>query len=335
MKTQPPILVLGAGAWGTALALILARNGHQVWLWGHTPEHVEQMRVTRQNSRCLPNIPFPENLYPLSALTHDLRQIRDILVVVPSHSFRDTLTQLSPHLAPQARCCWATKGLEYHTGYLLHQVAAQILGPQRPLAVLSGPSFAIEVAAGLPTAVTIAASDPHYAQELANLFHNQHFRPYTSQDLIGVQIGGAVKNIIAIAAGIVDGLKLGANTRAALITRGLAEMVRFGTTLGGQRETFMGLAGLGDLVLTCTDNQSRNRRFGHALAQGLSSPQAQAQIGQVIEGIQAANEVNRLALQLAIDMPIVEQVNHVLNGINTPMEAVQTLLSREPKPEQT
>lgn len=328
-----PILVLGAGSWGTALAMVLARNGQPVWLWGRNPDHVQAMISSRQNMRFLPNHYFPETLQPVTHLTSYVSQVKEIIVVIPSHAFREILNKIAPNLLPQARICWATKGLENQSGLLLHQVAEHRLGNRRPLAVLAGPSFAKEVAMELPTAVTIASQWTQYAQELVNLFHNHYFRPYTSSDIIGVQLGGAIKNIMAIAAGIADGLGLGANTRAALITRGLAEMVRFGTALGGQRETFMGLAGLGDLVLTCTDNQSRNRRFGYALAQGNTIQQAQQHIGQVVEGISATYEISRLARQREIDMPIVEQVNQVLQNNCTPSQAVQALLSREPKPE--
>jgi glycerol-3-phosphate dehydrogenase (NAD(P)+) len=333
MTVQKPVLVLGAGSWGTALALVLARNGNEVWLWSRDAEHIEQMRVTRQNALFLPDSHFPETLLPIAHLEESVPQVDDIVVVVPSHGFRETLSKIAPDIAEGARVCWATKGLENDTGLLLHQVAELVLGSLRPLGVLSGPSFAKEVAAGLPTAVTIASPDTQYAQDLVRLFHNHSFRPYTSTDIIGVQAGGAVKNIMAIAAGIADGLGFGANTRAALITRGLTEIVRFGTVLGGQRETFMGLAGLGDLVLTCTDNQSRNRRFGYALAQGADINQAQTEIGQVVEGVRTTREVSRLARQCGIDMPIVEQVNNVLQGVCTPKEAVQALLSRQPKPE--
>ncbi len=333
MAGQRPILVLGAGSWGTALAMVLARNGQPVWLWGKNPKHIQDMIATGQNMRFLPQVSFPETLQPVTTLTKSVSQVKEILVVVPSHAFREILNKIVPDLVEQARVCWATKGLEQQSGLLLHQVAEHVLGKQRPLAVISGPSFAKEVARGLPTAVTIASQNAQYAQDLVKLFYSSHFRPYTSTDLIGVQLGGAVKNIIAIAAGIADGLGLGANTRAALITRGLSEMVRFGMALGGRRETFMGLAGLGDLVLTCTDNQSRNRCFGYALAQGSTTEQAQQQIGQVVEGILATYEVNRLAQQLKIDMPIVEQVNKVLQNVVTPTQAVQALLSREPKQE--
>ncbi len=326
------IVVLGAGAWGTALAVVLARNGHQVLLWSIEPQHVQQMHATRQNSSFLPHCPFPENLIPTADLGAALAETQQCLLAVPSHAFRETVTKLSPHLAEKSGICWATKGLEYATGSLLHQVAQEILGASHPLAVLSGPSFAAEVAAGSPTAVTIAANSSDYAKIWMQLFHNQVFRPYLSTDLVGVQLGGAVKNVMAIAAGIADGLNLGANTRAALITRGLAEMVRLSTCLGGQIETMMGLAGLGDLVLTCTDNQSRNRRFGYALATGQSVAQAQQQIG-LIEGIYAAHEVNHLANRFKIEMPIVTQVCRVLQQECSPQDAVQLLLSRELKRE--
>jgi len=330
---RQPILVLGAGSYGTALALVLARNAHDVWLWSRNLDHVEQMKITRQNARFLPDCHFPDNLQVISNLEPAVPQVRDIIVVVPSHAFRETLNKVAKYITAEARLCWATKGFENKTGLQLHQVAEQILGTERPIGVLSGPSFAKEVATGLPTAVTIASNISQYTQDLVKLFHNHDFRPYSSTDMIGVQVGGAVKNSIAIAAGIADGLGFGANTRAALITRGLTEMVRFGSALGGQAETFMGLAGLGDLVLTCTDDQSRNRRFGYALAQGCDIKQAQSDIGQVVEGVSTTHEIKRLAQQLEIDMPIVEQVDNVLQGIKTPKEAVEALLSRQPKPE--
>lgn len=300
------ILVMGAGSWGTALASVLKRNGHHVWLWRRETQHLIEDCIS---------------------------EVKDILIVVPSHAFRETLKRLKPYLTAKHRICWATKGLENNSGLLLHQVAEQELGTEQALAVLSGPSFADEVVAGLPTAVTIASSNLEYAQDLVKLFHNQNFRPYTSSDIIGVQIGGALKNIIAIAAGIADGLGFGANTRTALITRGLREVMRCGLALGGKTDTFMGLAGLGDLVLTCTDDQSRNRRFGYALAQGKDIKQAQIDIGQIVEGVWATSEVITLAKKLGIEMPIVEQVDNVLQGIYSPREAVQALLSRQLKPE--
>jgi len=330
--SQSIVVVLGAGAWGTALAIVLARNGHQVALWSVDPSHVQQMCATRHNSQFLPHSQFPDNLTPTADLTPALTQAQALLFAVPSHAFRETLIKVAPHWSESQGICWATKGLEYATGSLLHHVAQQVLGESQPLAVLSGPSFAAEVLAGLPTAVTIAANSTDYAESWVRLFHNQVFRPYLSTDLVGVQLGGAVKNVMAIAAGITDGLKLGANTRAALITRGLAEMVRLGVALGGQTETLMGLAGLGDLVLTCTDDQSRNRRFGRALANGQTMAQAQQQLG-LIEGVYAAQEVQRLAQRFHIDMPIVTQVCRVLQQECTPLDAVQLLLSRELKRE--
>jgi len=333
MAQQHTVLVLGAGSWGTALALVLARNQHNVLLWGHRAEHIAAIQTERQNTQYLPNISFPPNLTATTDLSQAVANADEIIVVVPSHAFRDTLEKIAPDLQSHARICWATKGLEYKTGLLLHDVARDTLGSHYPLAVLSGPSFAAEVAKDLPTAVTVASDNKDYAQALVHLFHNQNFRPYTSDDIIGVELGGAIKNIMAIAAGIADGLGLGANTRAALITRGLTEMVRLGLALGGHQGTFMGLAGLGDLMLTCTDNQSRNRRFGYALAQGDSIETAQDNIGQVVEGARAAQEVFRVAQKLQIDMPIVEQVASVLTKQCTAQDAVQALLSRQPKQE--
>jgi glycerol-3-phosphate dehydrogenase (NAD(P)+) len=253
-------------------------------------------------------------------------------VVVPSHAFRETLTRLTPRLKPHMRIAWATKGLEPESGKLLHEVAEEIVGA-RPAAVISGPTFAREVAAGLPTAVTVASATPQFAADLASRLHSDTFRAYTSDDVIGVEVGGAVKNVLALAAGIADGLGFGANTRAALITRGLAEIMRLGVALGGKRETFMGLAGLGDLVLTCTDDQSRNRRLGLALARGTSLSDALREIGQIVEGVATAREVMRLAKAHGIEMPISEQVHCVLHEGKNPRAAVQSLLQREQKAE--
>jgi glycerol-3-phosphate dehydrogenase (NAD(P)+) len=332
MTKQLPVLVIGAGAWGTALAMVLARKGIEVWLWGRNTQHMLQMQQQRQNQRFLPHQNFPATLHLATNLAEVVPRMQDIIIVVPSCGFRETLNRLVPYITNTTRICWATKGLEQQTGLLLHQVAEAVFD-KRPLAVLSGPSFATEVAKALPTAVTIAAHVESYAQDLVNLFHTTYFRPYLSTDMIGVQLGGAIKNIIAIAAGIINGLGLGANTQAALITRGLAEMVRFGVALGGQRETFMGLAGLGDLVLTCTDDQSRNRRFGYALARGQSCQQAQADIQQIVEGVYATRVVVHLAEKMHIEMPITHHVNKVLQGLCTPQAAVDALLARELKQE--
>ncbi|MEE8429340.1 MAG: NAD(P)H-dependent glycerol-3-phosphate dehydrogenase, partial [Gammaproteobacteria bacterium] len=231
------------------------------------------------------------------------------------------------------RVAWATKGLELETAMLPHQVAQSVLGESRPLAVISGPTFAREVASGLPTAITVASKNPEFSEKLSGLLHGEQFRAYTSSDMVGVELGGAVKNVLAIAAGICDGLGFGANSRAALVTRGLAELMRLGEAMGGRRETFMGLAGVGDLVLTCTDDQSRNRRLGLALGQGINCQQALQEIGQVVEGVNTAREVVRLAKRFSIDMPITEQVYRVLHEDLTPRDAVRALLTREPKQE--
>ena len=327
------VAVLGPGSWGTALALLLARNGHTVRLWGHDPDEIAPLRRERENRRYLPGIPFPPALSAGVDLAEALAGADLALAVVPSHVYGLTLTRLRPHLPATAGFAWATKGLEPGGGRFLHQVTADLLGAAWPAAVISGPSFAREVARGLPTAVTVASVDPAHARRVAALLHGSNLRAYTSADVIGVELGGAVKNVLAIAAGIADGLGFGANARAALITRGLAEMVRLGLAVGGQRETFMGLAGIGDLVLTCTDDQSRNRRFGLAIGQGVTAEAACAAIGQVVEGAVTARETLRLAQQQGVEMPITEQVNAVLDHGQDPRQAVEILLARDPKPE--
>lgn len=327
------ISVLGAGSWGTALAILAARNGCRTLLWGHSVEHIAALQRQRQNLRYLPNVAFPDDLY-LTANLADAAAFSDlILITVPSHAFQQILIDLCPHLSPRAQIAWATKGFNPYDGGLLQQAAQRILAPHTPLAVLSGPTFAREVAIGLPTAITVASPQPDFAGKLADLLRNPRFRVYTGTDIIGVQIGGAVKNVLAIAAGIADGLNFGANTRAALITRGLAEIMRLGLALNGKQETFMGLAGLGDLILTCTDDQSRNRRFGLALGQGKNPSAAREEIKQEIEGISAAKETLLLAQKHGIDMPITEQTYNVLYRDLEPQIAVQNLLEREPKAE--
>jgi glycerol-3-phosphate dehydrogenase (NAD(P)+) len=256
-----------------------------------------------------------------------------VLIAVPSHALRGLLQDVAACRGGEMRLAWATKGFELSTGLLPHQVAEQVLGEKLPSAVISGPTFAREVGAGLPTAMTVAADDQTFARELAQNISGLNFRAYTSTDVIGVEIGGAIKNVMAIGAGISDGLGFGANTRIALITRGLVEMTRLGVALGAQRETFMGLAGLGDLVLTCTDNQSRNRRFGLALAAGESVAAAQKTIGQVVEGVLAARAVRDVAKQANVEMPICEQLYRVVHEGVPPKEAVKELMSRALKPE--
>ncbi|MGZ8955164.1 MAG: NAD(P)H-dependent glycerol-3-phosphate dehydrogenase, partial [Methylovulum sp.] len=301
------ITILGAGSWGTALAILAATNGCQTLLWGHNPNHIADLARDRQNSRYLPKHRFPDNLKVTSDLAEAAAFSTIVLVSVPSHAFKATLIKLKPYVSDEVTIAWASKGFNPDDGSLLHEIVAEVFSAQTPAAILSGPTFASEVAANLPTAITIASSQPDFAIQLAGILHSARFRTYTSSDIVGVEVGGAVKNVLAIAAGIADGLGFGANTRAALITRGLNEIIRLGIKLGGKQETFMGLAGLGDLILTCTDNQSRNRRFGLALGQGKDSAQAMAEIGQEIEGIAAAKETYLLAKKYALDMPISEQ----------------------------
>jgi len=333
MSGPPVFAVIGAGSWGTALAILLARNGARVRLWGHLPDEVHKLAQEGQNSTFLPGILFPEKLTPTADLAEALRGADEVLIAVPSHAFASVLKTVAPLLANTAGVCWATKGLEPISGRLLHEVAEEILGPERPMAVVSGPSFAKEVAAGLPTAVTVAAASTDFAERIAGYLHSDCFRAYTSSDVIGLEIGSAAKNVMAIGAGISDGLAFGANARAALITRGLHEIMRLGLALGGKMETFIGLGGMGDLVLTCTDDQSRNRRMGLALARGLTIEQARQEIGQEVEGVMATREIYNRARALGVEMPITEQIERVLYEGLDPRTAVQALLDRDPRPE--
>lgn len=328
------ILVAGAGSWGTALAIALARNEQPTWLWGRDPDHMQTLISQQKNQRYLPDIAFPNRLTPTSDLDTALDCANDILIGLPCKALRPFLERIKSHPnIQQKRIVWACKGIEPGTQKLVHEIVADILGPDLITAVVSGPSFAIEVAEDYPTAVTVASNDGTFLDDLIQRFHSKSLRAYASNDVIGVEIGGAAKNVLAIAAGIADGLGFGANTRAALITRGLAEITRLGVAMGGQAETFMGLAGFGDLVLTCTDNQSRNRRFGLLLAEGIDVDQAIEQIGQVVEGARTAQEMAILAKKYQLEMPITEQVTRLLNKQCSPREAVETLLSREPNTE--
>ena len=334
MKNTADITVLGAGSYGTALAISLASNGHRTLLWGHDPEHIENLQRDRANEAFLPGITLPDLLIPEADLATALAASNNILVVVPSHVFGMVLSQAKPLLREDSRIVWATKGLEPETGRLLQEVAGDVLGDKYPLAVLSGPTFAKELAAGMPTAISVAGTDAAFTQDLVELLHSpKRLRVYANDDFIGLQLGGAVKNVIAISAGMSDGIGFGANARTALITRGLVELSRLGEAMGAQTSTFMGMAGLGDLVLTCTDNQSRNRRFGLALGRGQGVEEAQKEIGQVVEGYRNTKEVYALAKRLGVEMPITEQVYRVLYEGGTPREAAVTLLAREIKSE--
>jgi glycerol-3-phosphate dehydrogenase (NAD(P)+) len=332
MQEIVTIAILGAGSWGTALSVLLAGNGHVVRLWGHLPEHVATLDKDRENRHYLPGIAFPPTLQLEADLAAAVDAADEVLVVVPSHAFREVITALASTVAANTTLSWATKGFDPDSGGLLSDVVTELL-PGHDLAVISGPSFAREVARGLPTAVTVAATSTAHAERIAGYLHNETFRAYTSADLIGVQVGGATKNVMAIAAGIADGLGYGANARAALITRGLAEITRLGVTLGAHAETFVGLAGLGDLALSCTDDQSRNRRMGLALAHGLSVEAAREEIGQAVEGVNTTREVYRLGRRHGVEMPITEQVYRVLYEGLAPRDAVHALLHRRQRAE--
>jgi glycerol-3-phosphate dehydrogenase (NAD(P)+) len=327
------VAVIGAGSWGTALAIQFARTGRPTLLWGRAEDDPEGLERRRENARYLPGARFPDMLHADGDLQRVLAAAPTVVVAVPSHALRPVLTEMKPMLRPDARLAWATKGFELETGKLPHQVAREVLGSGRALAVLSGPTFAREVGMGLPTAMTVAATDPDYARQLAESLASDYFRAYMSRDIVGVEVGGAVKNVLAIGAGISDGLGFGANTRVALITRGLVEMTRLGVALGADPATFMGLAGMGDLVLTCTDDQSRNRRMGLALAAGKSVKEAEAEIQQVVEGVLAAEAVHRVAQAAGVEMPICEQIYRILYAGAEPQEAVATLMKRELKAE--
>ena len=324
-----PIAVLGAGSWGTALAIHLADSGHNVLLWGNEPEHIQLLSESRCNQQYLPDVAFPDLLQLTSDLELALASPAWILLAIPSHAYRPFL-QKNVHLFKEnTGIAWASKGLEHGTGKLIHQVFAEELPLCKKTAVMSGPTFAGEVARNLPTSITVASTSESFSAQLSEDLHSGRFRVYLSSDLIGVELGGSLKNVLAIAAGAADGLGFGANTRAALITRGLAEMMRLGEAMGGHRETFMGLSGMGDLILTCTDNQSRNRRTGLLLAQGKTLEQARAEIGQAVEGINTAKEAVALARRHGVEVPISEQVYRVLYE-NCPIgEAVHALLSRK------
>lgn len=323
------IAVLGAGAWGTALAIAFSRR-HQTVLWVRDPVQAAAMRTARINARYLPGFDLPaalqiESDFVLAAGAREL-----IIIATPLAGLRGALRQLQA-ASPATPVIWVCKGLEAGSQLLPHQIVAEELGEQVPCGALTGPSFAEEVAQGLPTAVTLASVDGAFADGMAHALHSSRLRIYPNHDVVGAEVGGAVKNVMAIAAGISDGMGFGLNARAALITRGLAEMTRLGLALGGKRETFMGLAGMGDLILTCTGDLSRNRRVGLALAKGESLGQILKDLGHTAEGVSSTWEVAVLAQRLGIDMPITQAVKGVLHDGVPASEAVEQLLGRDPK----
>ena len=332
MVAKSTVAVFGAGSWGTALAIQLARNGLDVNLWGHRRDHIERLVRESENLAYLPGIKLDKNIKPTASIKDCLRQAQIILIAIPSKDFREFLRVLKPYISPEIPVFWATKGFEIASGKLLHQLVCEEL-PGHHYGVVSGPTFASEVARGLPAAITCAGDDATTTALFAGLLHGNRFRCYTSSDVIGVELGGALKNIIAIAAGVADGLGFGANTRAALMTRGLSEVMRLGRSLGAREETLMGLAGLGDLILTCTDDQSRNRRFGLAIGEGKSVPEAEMEVGQTVEGLRAAKAIFLLSRELDLDLPIMTQVYYVLYEGRKPLDAVKSLEDRPQKAE--
>lgn len=327
------VAVLGAGSWGTALAALIARNGLSPTLWGRDSDVIAAVGREHQNPRYLPGVALPATLVAATDMAAALAHCELVLVAVPSHAFAETLRQLAPHRPPGAGVAWATKGFEPGSGRLLHEVAGEVLGADVPLAVVTGPSFAREVAQGLPTALTVHSDDAAFARQVAAVLHGPTFRAYTGEDMIGAELGGAMKNVLAVATGVADGMQLGLNARAGLITRGLNEMLRLNQAIGGQPETLMGLAGLGDLVLTCTGDLSRNRRLGLALGRGQSLDDAVREIGQVVESVQTVDEVMRQADRVGIELPISSAVQAVLHGRITPADGLRQLLAREQKAE--
>ncbi len=332
MSEPVKVAVIGAGSWGTALSLQLARNGHSVNLWGHEAQHIQRLIQNKQNVEFLPDIELPPNIHPVADLKQAVAGIHYILLVIPSKAYRDFLKQLKPLIASDTRVFWASKGFEIETGKFLHELVIEELNIEH-YGVISGPTFATEVAKDLPAAVTCAGNHPESTQQVAELLHGGHFRCYTSSDVIGVEVGGALKNVLAIGVGAVDGLGFGANTRAALITRGLAEIMRFGERMGANRETLMGLSGLGDLILTSTDNQSRNRRFGLAVGQGMSIDQAMQSVHQTVEGYRASRAIYEIARKIGVTLPIMEQIYLVLYQGKSLVDAVADLENREQKSE--
>jgi len=332
--------VIGAGSWGTALARLLGDKGEKVFLWGHDPEHIAAVQRDRENKKYLPGALIPETVQPVDDLASAVQGAQCVVMVVPSHGYRDVFEQLVPHLQDNTLLVSAVKGIENKTLQTMTQVMQDTLDLKKitakfDLGVLSGPSFAAEVAVAQPTAVTVAFEDKAAACSVQHLFSTSFFRVYTSTDIIGLEISAAMKNVVAIAAGICDGLGYGLNTRAALITRGLAEITRLGVRLGAHPLTFSGLGGLGDLVLTCTGNLSRNRTIGLKLGQGQTLGQALAEMTMVAEGVKTTQSCYNLSRKIGVEMPILEQTYLVLYQDKDCRRAVQDLFQRSLKDELT
>lgn len=326
------VAVLGAGSWGTALAIQLARSNSEVRLWGHDRGHMERLRETRENSGYLPGYSIADNISVQLDLAGAVRGADYLVIAIPSKGFRELLADLKPLIGADTPIFWASKGFEIESGMMLHQIIEQEM-PGRHYGVISGPTFAAEVAEGVPAAIACAGNEAATTAAFAELLRGHHFRAYTTDDIIGVELGGALKNVLAIAVGAADGLGFGANTRAMLMTRGLSEIMRLAEELGAQRETLMGLAGLGDIILTCTDDKSRNRRFGLAIGRGKSIAQAEIEVGQTVEGLRAARAVNQKLDETGLELPILREVYRVLYENVRPLQAVKDLESRPQGPE--
>ena len=329
-----PIAVLGAGSWGTALAVLLAGKGRPIRLWGRDPRHVAQIEAKRENSDYLPGVAIPASVTPTPSLADALSSAGIVLVVTPSRALRALAETLrtTDGLSPDAVLVSCTKGLEHGTGMRMSEILAQNL-PSKSVAVLSGPSHAEEVARNVPAAVVLGCADPAVAKHLQQVFNTRAFRTYTSDDVAGIELGGALKNIFAIAAGICDGLELGDNTKAALVTRSLAELIRLGVRLGGQRETFQGLSGIGDLMVTCFSRHSRNRLVGERVGRGESLAAISASMKMVAEGVPTTRSAWDCAQKVGVVTPVIDQMHAILYGQQSPKEALNELMLRDPKPE--
>lgn len=332
MSQQTRIAVLGDGGWGTALSILLHNKGHHVRLWSPFPEYAAVLNEKRENVKYLPGIRIPEDLFITSDIAESCAAAEVVIFVTPSHHLREVCARAKPFIGPEQTLVSATKGLEEDTLLRMSQVIEEVLG-HVGVAVLSGPTLAREVATGHPTAATVSSTSPPVARAVQSLLTAQHFRLYTSPDIIGVELGGALKNVIAIAAGIVDGLGLGANTKSALLTRGLAEMARLGVAMGADRSTFFGLSGLGDLFTTAVSDLSRNHTFGCQIGRGVPVKEAESSTEMVIEGIRTTKAAVEHARKQKVEMPIATEVYHVLYKGKHPRDAIATLMARPPKPE--
>ncbi len=339
MKTElEKIAVIGAGSWGTALALLLASKGHTVYLWGHRKNHIASLIKDSENRKYLPEELFPANLRPSTRLEETLQGAQTVVMVVPSHTCRQVFTDMLPYLESRVAILSAMKGIEEGSLLTMTEVMRSVLEQsacetEADIGVLSGPSFALEVARKRPTAVTVAFADPASAQRQQQIFNTSYFRVYTSRDVLGVELSGALKNIMAIATGMSDGLGFGLNARAALITRGLAEIKRLGVAMGAEANTFLGLSGVGDLMLTCTGNLSRNRHVGYELGKGKNLKSVQQEMQMVAEGVRTTKSGRALAVQQGIDMPILQHTFRILYENEPCQEAVKKLLNRTLKEE--